>query len=129
MAAANASTTDLLALAADPETTPFDYIIVGSGAGGGVLAARLARSGKRVLVLEAGADVAAEQQPCGTVDAAAESAAKLRQVYEVPVYYGAASEDDPMSWSFSVRHFADTAEQQKDPKYNPEHDPSANPDP
>jgi choline dehydrogenase-like flavoprotein len=129
MAATNASTTDLLALAADPETTPFDYIIVGSGAGGGVLAARLARSGKRVLVLEAGADVAAEQQPCGIVDAPAESAAKLRQVYEVPVYYGAASEDDPMSWSFSVRHFADTAEQQKDPKYNPEHDPSANPDP
>ena len=45
-----------------PEATPrpasydADYIIVGSGAGGGTLAARLAEYGFQVLLLEAGGD-------------------------------------------------------------------------
>ena len=45
---------ELLDKARNPDSTPFDYIVVGSGAGGGPLAARLALAGKRVLVLEAG---------------------------------------------------------------------------
>ncbi|HEV8242236.1 MAG TPA: GMC oxidoreductase [Thermoanaerobaculia bacterium] len=129
MATDTAPKPDPLELASDPLKTPFDYIVVGSGAGGGVLAARLARLGKRVLVLEAGTDVASERQGCETLDPVAQAEAKLRLVYEVPLYYGAASEDDQMSWGFSVRHFGDTAEQQKDPKYNPSHDPSATPNP
>lgn len=32
----------------------YEYIVVGSGAGGGPLASRFARAGKRVLLLEAG---------------------------------------------------------------------------
>jgi choline dehydrogenase len=38
------------------EEQSFDYVIVGAGAGGGVLAARLAEAGKQVLVLDAGGD-------------------------------------------------------------------------
>jgi choline dehydrogenase-like flavoprotein len=34
----------------------FEYIVVGSGAGGGTVAARLAEAGRRVLLLEAGGD-------------------------------------------------------------------------
>jgi choline dehydrogenase-like flavoprotein len=37
-----------------PETTDFDVIVIGSGAGGGTLVHRLAPSGKRVLLLERG---------------------------------------------------------------------------
>ena len=36
--------------------TAYDYVIVGSGAGGGTLAARLAESGYRAMLLEAGGD-------------------------------------------------------------------------
>src|SRR4051812_26876687 len=36
------------------ESTDFDVIVIGSGAGGGTLAYRLAPSGKRVLLLERG---------------------------------------------------------------------------
>ena len=39
-----------------PAAYDADYIVVGSGAGGGTVAARLAESGFRVLLIEAGGD-------------------------------------------------------------------------
>jgi choline dehydrogenase-like flavoprotein len=111
----------LLDDAGDPEKTPFEYIIVRSGAGGGPLAARLARAGRRVLLLEAGKDLACSEteDPTGTVDPD-----KVPEVEKVPGYHAAATEHPEMSWSFSVRHNADDASQARDTKYNAQRDPS-----
>src|SRR5437879_7521458 len=93
----------MLKAAESLESTPFDYIVVGSGAGGGPLAARLAEGGKTVLVLEAGGDPAAEAPSAGIVRADTAQNAPARQVYQVPGYHAAATEDPRMSWMFSVR--------------------------
>jgi choline dehydrogenase len=77
-------------------TSGFEYVVVGSGAGGGPLAARLARAGKRVLLLEAGADVAASLK------------------YRVPAMHALATEDPAMAWWFWVQHSADPAIDRED---------------
>lgn len=99
--------------------TPFDYIIVGAGAAGGPLAARLAENGKAVLLIEAGIDPLNDAE-AGSAGNAAE---RTKQSYSVPAFHGAATEDPSMSWEFSVRHFADSR-QKRDKKYVPERDPS-----
>jgi len=43
-----------------PTATPYDYIIVGSGPGGLVVADRLSEAGKKVLVIERGGPSTAE---------------------------------------------------------------------
>jgi choline dehydrogenase-like flavoprotein len=53
-------------VAAMSTTTHYDVIIIGSGAGGGTLAHRLAPSGKRVLILERGGYVAREKENWST---------------------------------------------------------------
>lgn len=94
------------------DTSRFHYIIVGSGAGGGPLASRLALAGKRVLLVEAGGDpVTAKPSP-------AHPDARVGEVTHVPAYYAAASEDAELSWMFSVRHYEDTDRQELDEKYN-----------
>jgi len=80
----------------------WDYIVVGSGAGGGPLAARLAEGGMRVLLLEAGEQGASGQD---TDD------------YAVPAFHGLATEDPAMSWEFFVRHYADLKQAERDRKY------------
>jgi choline dehydrogenase-like flavoprotein len=96
---------------------PFDYIVVGSGAGGGTLAARLAEGGRSVLLLEAGGD---PRQLSGTNDDQP-GINRLPDDYDVPSFHGFASENDAMRWDFFVRHYASDEMQQKDPKYRKEH--------
>src|SRR5579883_2235492 len=79
-------------------TKTYDYIVIGSGAGGGPVASNLAREGYSVLLLEAG----------GNND---------NYHYQVPCFHPLASEDPEMSWDFFVRHYADQAQQQLDSKF------------
>lgn len=91
-------------------TGTFEYIVVGSGAGGGTVAARLAEAGKRVLLLEAGGDA-----PLMTGgDPAQPDVNRLPHDYNVPAFHGFASENAAMRWDFFVRHYADDEQQRRD---------------
>ena len=81
----------------------YDYVVIGSGAGGGPLAANLAKAGMSVLLLEAGSDAEG-------------------LTYQVPAFHGLATEDPALRWDFFVRHYADDVLQHRDPKFTPEHD-------
>jgi len=90
-----------------------EYIVVGSGAGGGTLAARLAESGRTVLLLEAGGD----PKEAGDNSQAKTPSRGMPNDYDVPVFHGFASENEAIKWDFFVRHYGDDALQRQDPKY------------
>ena len=92
-------------MAPGPEGLAWDYVIVGSGAGGGTLAARLVEAGARVFLIEAGGD------------ARAGDAARMPDDYDVPAFHAYACENPAMSWDFHVRHYGSEARQARDPKY------------
>lgn len=77
------------------DASGFDYIIVGSGAGGGPLAARLVANSTdvRVLVLEAGPNHVADDTPA-------------REVSLVPSFHGLSTEHEDLSWEFFVKHYS-----------------------
>ncbi|KAN0089065.1 GMC oxidoreductase [Hyaloscypha variabilis] len=80
--------------------TGYDYIVVGSGPGGAPLAARLGLAGNKVLVIEAGSDVAPTDWNI-----------------TVPFFNAKASEDPRINWAFYVNHYPTEAQNAKDPKY------------
>lgn len=76
----------------------YEYVVVGSGAGGGPLAANLARKGHKVLLLEAGDD----------------QGSNLNQ--QVPAFHSRSTEDERMRWDYFVKHYGDEKLAQKDSK-------------
>ena len=76
----------------------YEYVIVGSGAGGGPLAARLALAGHKTLLIEAGDDQGHNDN------------------YTVPAFSAKSSEDEEMAWNFFVRHYEDDDRQARDYK-------------
>ena len=84
-----------------PPDAPVEYIVVGSGPGGGPLACNLAKAGHKVVLFEAGSD-----NP-GFVDNFA----------AVPFFTTFTSESPVIKWDYFVRHYSDDAQQLRDFKY------------
>jgi choline dehydrogenase len=81
--------------------TRYDFIVVGSGAGGGPLSANLASGGFKVLLLEAGDDTS-------------------NLNYSVPAFHPLSVEDPAFSWNYFVNHYpASSPYSQLDSKYVP----------
>jgi choline dehydrogenase len=89
-------------MTANPNGAPdCEYIVVGSGAGGGTVAARLAESGRSVVLLEAGGD----PHKLSGGDPVAPDRNRLPADYDVPAFHAFASENSAMKWDFYVRHY------------------------
>ncbi|KAL5333994.1 hypothetical protein BJX70DRAFT_379512 [Aspergillus crustosus] len=76
----------------------YEYVVVGSGAGGGPLAANLARQGHKVLLLEAGDDQGSNPNQ------------------QVPAFHFRSTEDEKMRWDYYVKHYASEELARKDSK-------------
>ncbi|CAI6333067.1 unnamed protein product [Periconia digitata] len=77
----------------------YEYIVVGSGTGGGTVAAGLARKGHSVFLIEAGAD----------------RGDTLPQM--VPGLSTVASDDPEHAWSFWIRHYRNETQGRRDSKF------------
>ncbi|KAF1953449.1 alcohol oxidase [Byssothecium circinans] len=89
----------LLFLSTRAQNAEYEYVVIGSGPGGGPLAANLARAGHSVFLIEAGED---------------HGESLLQQV---PVFADQSAEDPTMSWEFFVNHYEDTKQAYRDSKY------------
>jgi len=78
-------------VAGTSEVDTYDYIVVGSGPGGGPLASNLAKSGASVLLLEAGDD-------------------QSKNINEtVGGLFTLANNDEKMRWDFFIKYHTDPA--------------------
>ena len=73
----------------------YDYIVVGSGAGGGPVAANLANAGFRVLLIEAGGDDEPDD-------------------YKVPAFHTQSTEHNDLAWKFYVKHYCKLERRRRD---------------
>ncbi|KLJ12294.1 choline dehydrogenase [Blastomyces silverae] len=80
-------------------TDEYEYVIVGSGPGGGPLASRLAIAGHKVLLIEAGDDQGDSI------------------LYQAPALHLQSTEYEPMRWDYWVNHYPDLERQKKDSKF------------
>jgi choline dehydrogenase len=83
----------------------YDFIVVGSGAGGGPVAVRLAEAGYSVLILEAGDK---EKLEAGDKEKSDD------YKYKVPAWHALSSENNEIAWKFYVHHYADPKQEEKD---------------
>ncbi len=90
-----------------------EYIVVGSGAGGGTVATRLAEAGRSVILLEAGGD----PRVLRGSDPVEPNKNRLPLDYDVPAFHAFASENDAIRWDFFVRHYTSDDQQKRDRKY------------
>jgi choline dehydrogenase len=95
------------------KSSQYEFIVVGSGAGGGTLAARLAEYGFKVLLLEAGGD----PHKLKGGDPPYPNDNRLPHDYDVPVFHPMSSENEAMSWAFFVKHYKDEQLAKRDDKW------------
>ncbi|KAI8669646.1 hypothetical protein NCS57_00780000 [Fusarium keratoplasticum] len=82
----------------DTTSTDYDYVVVGSGAGGGPVAANLAIAGYKVLLIDAGGD---------SGDAWEE---------KIPALHLMSTEFEDTRWNYYVNHYPDAKQQKRDSK-------------
>ena len=80
------------------ETDTFDYIVIGSGPGGGPLAVNLAEAGYTVLLLEAGQNYTTKNSQA------------------IPAFIGEAQWDEAQGWWFYTQNYANETEAAKSSK-------------